>query len=1082
MDHRPGRRLGVLLCALIAAIIWSTPAFSQADDRQVELQRQYDAVNAELKALTAELPAITAQGTPIATREEYVARIFELRALLKSLEERLKPEEETPPPLKLVRVIGPKGTGCRGNWALGKGTYDYNPGSNGYTARSCSKTHEWTLSFMVTYAPLEIVPGRPFHMEAQVKFRYGRVRYPSGRSECWGRPVRTGTSFAAAPFYGSAASRSDVQCGGDTTANLSFRLIPVNQRYDKVYKIWRTVYRYQLASDGINVRGHNSMDNTKTREIHSFNYPPSSDLPGRYGFEIKAQVPWHPDIKFIYRALRPGERAITGLGHYRHPALFDRPLRDEQGGDEVAAKEEKGGQEGAGGETPGAGGSGTETAGASSEEGAEGTGAAAAGGAGTGGAGTAGTGTGAQVAGLPKPAAIDPNRPRIKALIKEWISVAEPPPNATKGADLRYDEWGDTVGRGAGYTTTRRSKPDNAGGLTPTEFVWQERIYIDSVDHCRLGEFVVARLRGDGTGHCRGRYKRAAVTVAGVGIPNVVGLKAAIAKARLEKSGFKVVPRPAGPAPSKNKEFTVQSQTPKGGRAKRGTSVTLRIHPKFVSLTWVPDVTGMTGTAAKARLERWGFKVRRLPGGPAPSQDRDFAVRRQAPAPGTRLKRGAEVRITVYSSHVRMVTVPNFIGANVDGAISRLRALGLKTRRRGGGDAPSRRKAFTVTYQNPKSNARIKAGTTVTLSAYGAYVRLITLPDLAGQSYRAASANLKVLGLKVRRQDVGRAPSRRQAFTVARQRPRAKTRVKAGTTVMLSAYSSYVPTRSEMVRAMQRECARVRGGEAYWDSRRQAASCRCPAGMTPNRSGTACVRPIARPAMREFPPGPGVAGRGGTGSGPSAECRYELMAISAMVARGDMAAARGLANGSRTRRLCSPAHVDQALGGAARSQGAQACSAALAEIRRRMGSSDYLGATSIANDRRTRAACPRREIDQALRTPPGRRPGTEPQRRRDTGKFTGCRWVSVTRPGFGPGSAHDCRCDQGTIRSTPERFCGQPPAPRVTRPRQTIPPKTTSECKNVCVKWFCSPWGTQCNEYGDTCQGAVYLPLSRACK
>lgn len=107
-----------------------------------------------------------------------------------------------------------------------------------------------------------------------------------------------------------------------------------------------------------------------------------------------------------------------------------------------------------------------------------------------------------------KPNSINPNHPKVATLIKEWISSAEPPMNATDGANARYEHYGRWVGEGInGIIGKVTANPDDVAGRTPEKYVWDKRDKLDSVDHCTLGEYVIAKLKNSSIDHCKGRYK-----------------------------------------------------------------------------------------------------------------------------------------------------------------------------------------------------------------------------------------------------------------------------------------------------------------------------------------------------------------------------------------------------------------------------------------------------------------------------------------------------------------------------------------------------------------------------------------------
>lgn len=109
-------------------------------------------------------------------------------------------------------------------------------------------------------------------------------------------------------------------------------------------------------------------------------------------------------------------------------------------------------------------------------------------------------------AATPNKKPFNPNDPNITFLIKEWLSLAEPPINAIKGAHTKYEPWGRIIGKTRTATLTVTTKPDDVGNRSSAEYLWSLCDKLDSVDHCTLGEYVRARLDNKSITHCKGRY------------------------------------------------------------------------------------------------------------------------------------------------------------------------------------------------------------------------------------------------------------------------------------------------------------------------------------------------------------------------------------------------------------------------------------------------------------------------------------------------------------------------------------------------------------------------------------------------
>ncbi len=370
-------------------------------------------------------------------------------------------------------------------------------------------------------------------------------------------------------------------------------------------------------------------------------------------------------VTFVYEP-KSVRRTPVALQPYEHPSLEAAVASAETGS--AGQGKTPGSGSGAGGRASGsaaAGGAGTAGSGRGGAAGAGGTGGTAGGtaGGGSGGAGGAigmaalpgagrsvipgirGSGPGGRVT----PADIDPGHPRIAPLIETWITQAEPPQNATEGAKLRYSKRGVLVGRAANGGIIRA--PHETGAFDP-RYLWArpDKRRLDSINHCTLEEYVLARVEGRATGHCRGRY-RTARRGGEVAVLRMTGRPAREAKQRLERAGFKVRLKSAGAPPGKAQEFTVASQVPEGGRAARGSTVTIGVYSKYVALLTMPRLTGLGWREAERRARAAGLTPRRQTGGAAPKRSDADAVAAQVPSAGATVRKGSEVLLTVYGPH-----------------------------------------------------------------------------------------------------------------------------------------------------------------------------------------------------------------------------------------------------------------------------------------------------------------------------------------------------------------------------------------------------------------------------------------------
>jgi len=276
------------------------------------------------------------------------------------------------------------------------------------------------------------------------------------------------------------------------------------------------------------------------------------------------------------------------------------------------------------------------------------------GGVGPGGGGVPGEGDGPGGGGEPgggdgpvDPNALDPNAPDIAGLISKWLGVAEPPENATDGAGLHYNEWGVKLGRAAGgIISGTPGRPDDVGARTSPEYVWGLRDQLDSVDHCTVGEYVVARLENASTAHCAGRYVRT------IAVPRVQGLPVDDAVGDVRRQGLEPRVTILGPAPTREQADRVAEQRPSStGRLAPGSAVELDAWGDFDEpMVEMPDLVGQSETLAAAWLEDLGLEPEIRTAGPAPFGEKTDRVAAQSQPPGASLPPGESVMLFVYGA------------------------------------------------------------------------------------------------------------------------------------------------------------------------------------------------------------------------------------------------------------------------------------------------------------------------------------------------------------------------------------------------------------------------------------------------
>ena len=379
----------------------------------------------------------------------------------------------------------------------------------------------------------------------------------------------------------------------------------------------------------------------------------------------------------------------------------------------------------------------------------------------------------------------------MKDLVREWLATAEPPENAVPGVEFRYDELGRKIGGGAttGRVTGAHPTVDYGVGVSPEARVWSAlRTQLDSIDHCTLEEYVVARLQGQSIAHCRGRYGA---------VRDLGGVLLAEARREVEGAGFGVTLAPGRPAPTPEANGTVERQDPRPTQhLKRGQVVTLVVHaPHVPAGILAPDLVNLTRSEAKQLLESRGLVAALRAGSPARTPEQSDTIEAQKPAAGTPLERGSDVVIWVRSPFVAARTVPNVLGLAIREARAALGSAGIaeaSTILASGGPAPTPALSGTVAAQDPAPGSTIAPGTRVTLKIHSAFVALRTVPSVVGLAGEAARQQLTAVGLEV--QTVAGSPARspEAAGTVAEQSPAAGSSVSAGTVVRLSIYAPYL--------------------------------------------------------------------------------------------------------------------------------------------------------------------------------------------------------------------------------------------------------------------------------------------------
>jgi len=193
-----------------------------------------------------------------------------------------------------------------------------------------------------------------------------------------------------------------------------------------------------------------------------------------------------------------------------------------------------------------------------------------------------------------------------------------------------------------------------------------------------------------------------------VPVPKVAGLPLAKARTKLERNDLLV--KTKSRFTNRGKPGTVISSNPsRGTQIDCQSPVTLFVS-KGANLVELPDVLGQQQTTAESTLEGLGFIVdveERNSDAPAGQ------VIGQSPGPGSRLKKGATVKLTV-SNGAGTVIMPNVVGQSKEAAIANLRAQGLSITviKR---TTENESEDDVVIDQAPETGTRLRAGESVTI-------------------------------------------------------------------------------------------------------------------------------------------------------------------------------------------------------------------------------------------------------------------------------------------------------------------------------------------------------------------------------
>src|SRR3954454_25152533 len=215
-------------------------------------------------------------------------------------------------------------------------------------------------------------------------------------------------------------------------------------------------------------------------------------------------------------------------------------------------------------------------------------------------------------------------------------------------------------------------------------------------------------------------------------VPNVVGLRSAVAAKRIHDEDLKVTP---ATGQSKRPPDVVFAQIPGAGtQLGNGQTVTIKISSGHVA---VPNVTSLPLQQAQTRLTNAGFKsaVTRV----ASSRQKGIVVDQQ-PVAGVTAVGGTTVQLNV-SSGVKPVVVPQVVGQTQGSAVNALTGAGLKPVLHNVGSA---KPAGTVVAQKPPAGKEVDKGSNVILTVSTGTASTTTTTTATTATTTTSAANVRV--------------------------------------------------------------------------------------------------------------------------------------------------------------------------------------------------------------------------------------------------------------------------------------------------------------------------------------------------
>jgi beta-lactam-binding protein with PASTA domain/predicted Ser/Thr protein kinase len=271
-----------------------------------------------------------------------------------------------------------------------------------------------------------------------------------------------------------------------------------------------------------------------------------------------------------------------------------------------------------------------------------------------------------------------------------------------------------------------------------------------------------------------------------ISVPFVRGLLEGKARAKILAAGLKV--RTVRQANAARPPGQVFNQNPAGGdHASKGDPVVIFVSTGKPKVE-VPNVKGMSLADAVQSLTQHGLQYKSYD---VTSSKQPGTVTGQAPAPGTQVVKGTNIRINISKGLPPVIVPGDVVGKNVNDATNELQQLGFNVTTQA---ADSTQPKDTVIGTDPKPGSSAQRGSQVTLTVSRG-PQTSPIPDVRGFTPSEAVATIRADGFRpvTKRQDVSDAA---QDGVVIAENPEQNTQAAAGTTVTLviGHYVSPVPT------------------------------------------------------------------------------------------------------------------------------------------------------------------------------------------------------------------------------------------------------------------------------------------------